>query len=321
MQTLRKLLVVLSLVLGLWGGVWHPAIADPALDTSEVELLAPTAPPVYGTAANIALQKQQAAARGETLYTGDERKIGNGYVRVWVTHNAEGHPTRIGVTLTEGGLYNLPDDGDTGRENGQEAAALKLMDMIGHDTFEYELLFPPEAAETAYTHMGFNWNPFGHAPQNVFTEGHYDVHFYMESPEYRHNIAKVSAATVLQGHKKPPSGYMPANYQMAYGTLEPRMGIHWADFQSPQLKPGKFENIFLFGSHNGRVLFWEPMITRDYLLKKVEYRETLSQPKYYPSSKYYPLTYTLHYDQERHEFDIVLDDLVYRPGTPVVAAS
>ncbi len=289
-------------------GVHTPAFAQYSTQTA------------YASASGIATQTEQMLAKGQLLYTGDEVKIGDGYVRTWVALDKETQkPTSIGVTMTEAGLYGLPDDPDTGKEKGQNATRLQLLDRIGHYTFEYELLFPPQAKETAFLHMGYNWNPYGHWPQNVFTEGHYDVHFYMESPEYRHSIGKGDYRDVLEGHKLLPKAYTPKNYSIAYGTLEPRMGIHWADFNSPQLNPGKFDKIFLFGSHGGHMLFWEPMITRKYLLQKEDYREVLSQPYAYPKSGYYPLTYSIHYDRDRGEFDIALDELTYREGTPVAA--
>jgi Domain of unknown function (DUF5602) len=260
----------------------------------------------------------QAVQAGEKLVKGEEKKIGDGTVRTWVKLGTDNKPVSIGVTMTESGLTGLPDDVDTGREKGQESTKLKLLDQIGHYTFENELKFPPEAAP--YVHMGFNWNPYGHWPQQVFTEPHYDVHFYMETPEYRHEIGKGNYKDILKGHKKLPPELVPKGYEIAYGTLEPRMGIHWANFSSPELQPGKFNKIFLFGSFNGRMLFWEPMITQKFLQKKIaDYSEVISQPAAYPKSGYYPMTYSIKYDQERKEFDISLDDLVYRESTEVAS--
>jgi hypothetical protein len=260
----------------------------------------------------------QAMQAGERLVKGEEKKIGDGTVRTWVKLGKDRKPVSIGVTMTESGLTGLPDDVDTGKEKGQESTKLKLLDQIGHYTFENELKFPPEAAP--YVHMGYNWNPYGHWPQQVFTEPHYDVHFYMETPEYRHEIGKGNYKDILKGHKKLPPELVPKGYEIAYGTLEPRMGIHWANFSSPELQPGKFNKIFLFGSFNGRMLFWEPMITQKFLQKKIaDYSEVISQPAAYPKSGYYPMTYSIKYDLDRKEFDISLDDLVYREGTEVAS--
>lgn len=90
------------------------------------------------------------------------------------------------------------------------------------------------------------------------------------------------------------------------------MGSHYADSTSPQLKPGNFSNIFLIGAHGGSILFWEPMITRDYLLTKPKFTGKLKLPESYPVSGYYPTAYSVIYDASRKEYDISLDGLTFR---------
>jgi hypothetical protein len=49
------------------------------------------------------------------------------------------------------------------------------------------------------------------------------------------------------------------------------------------------KNIFLFGGDNGNILFWEPMLTRDYLFSKPELTATIlhiPQPEAYPVNGY-----------------------------------
>ena len=57
------------------------------------------------------------------------------------------------------------------------------------------------------------------------------------------------------------------------------------------------KNIFLFGGDNGNIiLFWEPMLTRDYVFSKSELAATILQilqHKAYPVSGYYPLSYSV----------------------------
>jgi hypothetical protein len=242
---------------------------------------------------------------------GEVKDIGNGKVSTWVELDKDNHPTSIGVTLTEGGLSGLPESDDDPGDKG--SLKLTLLDGIGHATYEYELKFPPEAKETAFDHMGFNWNAFGHWPGEIFTEPHFDVHFYMESMDYRHSMQKSRKEDILVGHKQMERKYVPPGHTLVYGTLEPRMGVHWADLSSPELKPGNFNKIFLFGSYNGKMLFWEPMITRRFLqTKPTNYVEPIVQPYEFPKSGYYPLEYSIKYDADKKQFDIALDKLVYR---------
>jgi len=190
------------------------------------------------------------------------------------------------------------------------------MDGGPDHTFEYELKFPAEASVTAFNHMGFNWNPVGHGPKGVFTKPHFDVHFYMSTPEYRHHIhvdTQDADPTYLKtSNLEPPAQFLPPDYQLAPNTAEPRMGSHYADSTSPQLKPGNFSNIFLIGAHGGSILFWEPMITREYLLSKPKFTQKLKLPESYPVSGYYPTAYSVIYDPSRKEYDISLDGLTFR---------
>src|SRR5215216_6508394 len=92
----------------------------------------------------------------ETL-VGEKKNIGNGSVHTWLKVDTKTRePRSIGVTLTASALSGLPADADPPQAGSLK---LRLMDGGPHHTFEYELKFPPEGAETAFRHMGFNWNP------------------------------------------------------------------------------------------------------------------------------------------------------------------
>lgn len=252
-----------------------------------------------------------------TTIIGEQKNIGNGSIRTWLTVDKQSkEPRSIGITLTESALSGLPADSDEPQESSLK---LRLMDGGPNHTFEYELKFPPEAAETAFSHMGFNWNPAGHGPKGIFTKAHFDVHFYMGTPDYRHEIVvdlqDADPTNVKDSNLEPPKQFLPPDYQLAPNTAEPRMGSHYADVTSPQLKPGNFSNIFLIGVHGGSILFWEPMITKEYLETKPQFNSKLKLPEAYPVSGYYPTAYSVVYDQEHKEFNISLDGLTFRSSS------
>jgi len=259
------------------------------------------------------LRRTNAADALDTV-AGEQKRIGNGTVRTWVKVDSKTHEPRvIGVTLTDSGLSGLPGEADPAQPG---SAKLKLMDGGPDHTFEYELKFPAEASETAFRHMGFNWNPQGHGPKGVFTRPHFDVHFYMSTPEYRHDIhvdlQDADPMHLKTSNLEPPSQFLPPDYQLAPNTAEPRMGSHYADSTSPQLKPGNFTNIFLLGVHGGSILFWEPMLTKAYLESKPKFTGKLKLPEAYPVSGYYPTAYSVIYDEKRREVDVSLDNLTFR---------
>ena len=245
---------------------------------------------------------------------GEQKPIGNGSIRTWLkVGTSSQEPLSIGITLTEAALSGLPTDADAPQDGSLK---LRLMDGGPHHTFEYELKFPPEVAETAFSHMGFNWNPEGHGPKGIFTKAHFDVHFYMARPAYRHGIAvdlqEEDPIHIKTSNLEPPRQFLPPRYQLAPNTAEPRMGSHYVDITSPQLKPGNFSNIFLIGAHGGNILFWEPMITKEYLETKLNFTAQLPLPEAYPVSGYYPTAYSIVYDHKHKEFHISLDGLTFR---------
>jgi len=263
----------------------------------------------------LALQLRQTAETEATdTIVGEQKTIGNGSVRTWLKVDSKTRePRAIGVTQTEQGLSGLPAEADAAQ---QGSSKFKLMDGGPDHTFEYELSFPAEAAETAFRHMGFNWNPEGHGPKGIFTRPHFDVHFYMATPEYRHGIVvdlqDADPIHVKTSNLEPPAQFLPPDYQLAPNTAEPRMGSHYADVTSAQLKPGNFSNIFLIGAHGGNILFWEPMITKQYLETRPNFTAKLKLPEAYPVSGYYPTAYSIVYDRSRQEFNISLDGLIFR---------
>jgi hypothetical protein len=250
-----------------------------------------------------------AMADSTKTIVGEQKQLGNGSVRTWLQVDENNQPLRLGVTLTESALSGLPGESDEPQEGSLK---LHLMDGSPNHTFEYELKFPKEAEQTAFTHMGFNWNPIGHGPENVFDKPHFDVHFYTATPEYRHNIKSEDSQDVEISNRLPARQYIPAYFALAPNTAEPRMGSHYADIRSPQLNPGNFSNIFLFGVHNAFVVFWEPMITKEYLETKPNFSGELAQPESYPVSGYYPTSYSVVYNKDRKEVDISLDGLKLR---------
>jgi hypothetical protein len=261
-----------------------------------------------------ARQSAQTAAQSTTTVVGDQKTIGKGTVRTWVKIDAKTRePRSIGVTLTEQGLTGLPAEADAAQAG---SAKFKLMDGGPDHTFEYELKFPPEAAETAFNHMGFNWNPNGHGPKGIFTKGHFDVHFYMATTEYRHaimvDLQDADPVHLKTSNLEPPAQFLPPDYKLAPNTAEPRMGSHYADVTSPQLKPGNFSNIFLIGAHGGNILFWEPMLTKEYFESKPNFTGKLKLPEAYPVSGYYPTSYSVVYDASKKEINIALDGLTFR---------
>lgn len=246
-----------------------------------------------------------ADAPDPTLYS-DAIAIGNGTARTYVSLDAGGAPTAIGVVLTADVLSGLPDHaGGT-----------------GHEMDDMHPLSVPAAARAAGVlteHVSVDWNPHGHEPAGLFTVPHFDLHFYAVSMAERMTWMPGTAA-FERGAVPPAARYVPAGYVQLPGVV-PMMGAHLADMSDPTYAPGgpAFTEVFLNGSFDGRVVFAEPMITKAYLeslrASGEVHREALAQPASVAATGLYPTTYAIWYDASTAEYHVELGGLVRRTAS------
>ncbi len=245
--------------------------------------------------------------RSDSIFYGEPQPLGNGSMRTWVTLDNNGNPSDIGVSFTEAALFGLPEESDN---FGEYPLKLTLLDGIGNSTFEYELLFPKEAAATPFTHMSLNYNPFGHAPAGVTNVPHFDVHFNMLTPEERHAITADNSEEFLQkAYKTPPQELIPEGFASVPNAAEPRMGVHYGDFTSDEFQT-PWEKAFIYGFYDGQMVFWEPMIANSFLETKPNTTTPIKQPTLYPKNGYYPTAYSVNYADG--EYSVSLNGLTFR---------
>ncbi|GAA4396650.1 DUF5602 domain-containing protein [Nibrella viscosa] len=226
---------------------------------------------------------------------GEVIPFGNGTARSWVSVNQQGHPTAIGVTLTEAALQGLAADVTPG-----------LVWMA-----EYILALPEEAKMLPFNHIAVNWNPRGHDPSGVYNVPHFDFHFYLISREERMKIT-ARGEDLVKIRKPLGTGAIPEGYIFAPDSEEPGMGGHWADPGSHEFHGKEFTSTFIFGSYDGKVIFWEPMITKSYIESKQNVTIPLKLPTQYAQEAYYPTSYSIRYDARRKEYTIALDGMKLR---------
>ena len=115
--------------------------------------------PTAGIAATKSAATKSAAPK---TYVGESKPVGNGTVRTWVTVDAKGAPSAVGVTFSETTLLGLP--------------MTLPKDDIG---WEWNLALPTEAKVAPFDHVAFYWNPKGHIPDGIYNVSHFDIHFFM----------------------------------------------------------------------------------------------------------------------------------------------
>ena len=95
------------------------------------------------------------------------------------------------------------------------------------------------------------------------------------------------------------------------------MGAHWIDGTAPELHGVTFTSTFIWGSYDGEFIFWEPMITRDYLLSHPDVEMQLKLPEAYKKEGWYATKFKISYSERPGSYTIALTGLTYREATPV----
>jgi len=232
-------------------------------------------------------QPTELLTAGVNSYFSPDLTVGLGLARAWVSENASGEPTEVGISLSESSLDSLPSV-----------------------ETDYVFELPKERGKNFYTFVMLNWNPHGHDPIQIYGLPHFDVHFYIVPNEMR---MAIGPDDMKQFANAPATKYVPEKYILVPGGVM-AMGAHWADVTSPEFNGSKFTKTFLWGSYDGNFIFWEPMITREYLLSHPDENITLKQPSAYQRDGYYPTRYRVSYSPSEKSYTIAITDLEFHKG-------
>jgi hypothetical protein len=158
-------------------------------------------------------------------------------------------------------------------------------------------------AELPFRWISVNWNPAGHH-NTPYVQPHFDFHFNIVDRGRVEAIAPgrcgelVDCDDFKRATRPVPARYLPRDY-IDVGAVVPRMGNHLLDSQSPELKDSlPFTNTFILGAYEGELIFWEPMITLDFLQKTRAACMAIRQPKAFRQAGYYPTQYCVRQDRQ-----------------------
>jgi hypothetical protein len=244
-----------------------------------------------------------AVAGNERVLRGRVEKIGGGTVQSFVTLGPSGAPIAIGVTMSASALQQLPlvpnsvsrcfDLDEDGRHTGHEC--------IGD---EERILDVPvdSSAGLPFRWISVNWNPAGHH-NTPYAQAHFDFHFNAVERGQVEAIAPGRCGELADcgdfkvATRPVPARYLPEGY-IDVGAVVPRMGNHLLDSQSPELKDSlPFTSTFIYGAYDGKLIFWEPMITLDLLQNTREACLQIRQPSAFRQAGYYPTQYCVRQNQ------------------------
>ena len=252
----------------------------------------------------LSLAVSAAVADKEQTLRGRVEKMGAGTVQSFVTLDRDEVPTAIGVTLSAGALEQLPpvpnsvsrcfDLNGDGRHTGHEC--------IGDE--ERILDVPVDSSiGLPFRWISVNWNPAGHH-NTPYARPHFDFHFHTGDQNSVEAIAPGRCGELADcedfkvATRPVPASYLPKGY-IDVGAVVPRMGNHLLDSESPELKDSlPFSRTFIYGAYDGKLIFWEPMITLDYLQKKSGSCLEIRQPEGFRQTGYYPTQYCVRPSQK-----------------------
>ena len=131
----------------------------------------------------------------------------------------------------------------------------------------------PEVArqKSGINNLTMFWEASGH-PTGAFFTPHFDFHFYMITPQEQSQVVP-GADTIAVDPK-----YIPKNYVSGVMAV-PDMGTHWVDTTSGEFHGQPFTITFIYGFYHGNMTFLEPMISKEFLLKKPDVILPIKQPQ------------------------------------------
>lgn len=241
---------------------------------------------------NFLSESKTAQEQKSNTFYGPEVSFGSGKVRSFFTLTHDQVPLELGVRITAEAFSGLST------EPGEYSYIVPLHQKA--------------SSVTPFDHIEVDWNPFGHPPPGIYDTPHFDFHFYKISVEEQMAIPPYTAQTAGLFDAPPPAGYLPSGYVPGPGGV-PQMGKHWLDVTSPEFNGGLFTRTFIYGTYNGAVTFYEPMVTKAYIESGISSNTAIRQPQYFaPATTYYPTQYRVYTDAKTGDHYISLGGFVWR---------
>lgn len=259
---------------------------------------------------------------------GAEAKLGDGTASSFARFDREGTPLAIGVVFTAEALANLPMersdehhcfdiDGDGAIEPDPECLP----------THERVIPLPAEASRRAdipFKWVLVNWNPAGHIPPGIYDVPHFDIHFYIESIENTFaltpgpcGLENLRCDQFERAMRPVPVNYTHPDFQNVEAAV-PAMGNHLIDLTEHEFHGSPFDRSWIYGTYDGRITFYEEMVTRDYLAGRPDTCFDIKLPEAFEVAGYYPTQSCYRFDPEAKTQAVTMEGFIYREASPPV---
>ena len=223
--------------------------------------------------------------------------LGKASATSYAEFDSQGAPRAIGVTLPAGALDGLPTGSDNHHCTDRSPAGHRVDATQCIHTFEHVLPLPDAAALRAdipFKWVLLNWNPVGHIPPGVYDVPHFDVHFVIAPIAEIFAIEpgpcgpeRVRCDQFEIGKKPLPPNYVHADFRDVSAVV-PAMGNHLIDVTGAEFNQKPFTHSWIYGVYDGKVIFYEQMVSRAYLLGKPNSCTPIKSPAAVALTGYYP---------------------------------
>ena len=225
---------------------------------------------------------------GEVRSTGPSQTFGNGTAQAFVTLNAAGFPTALGVVLSGSVLTSLPTT---------------MTEAI--------LALPDQGAATPFNFVRVTFMPQGHPPSGIYDKAHFDLHFFLITEQEVSAVGPSDPDFQQKGAQAPPPEHTPPDYVPDPMAI-PGHGTHWSDPTSPEFNGQPFTATLIYGFYEGRAIHLEPMVTSAFLLTQPDFTQAIKLPDSFAEPGLYPTSYSVSFDSAATEYVISLEGLTAR---------
>jgi hypothetical protein len=239
----------------------------------------------------IALAVPASAQPADKFIPGESATVDGATISTWARVNGGGKVIWVGLTLPLSIVENMPPRG-----TGPAGAVATLN-------------YPAVVRQTTYfNHAEVHSNEHGH-PANP---GYADVHRY-EAPHFDFHFYGIPAAQVLTIPFVPPSPLLPAvaadRLPAGYAQPEfsvPQMGRHSSPLSEfTATDPWELTMLSGFLPDASYMHFIEPMITREFLLRRENFTLPVPTPAALGRATRYPTECVVHFDKKADAYHFV----------------
>ena len=255
---------------------------------------------------------------------GWQAPMGKGTATTYAEFDGQGAPKAIGVVWSASALDDLPQVSDGHHCHGRNKEGGIEAGSKCQQTIEQVLPLPDAAARRAdipFKWVLLNWNHVGHIPLGIYDAPHFDVHFEMVpiaeifaiepgpcGPEF------VRCDQFQIGRKPVPVNYVPPDFKDVEAVV-PAMGNHLIDLTGPEFNKQPFTRSWIFGVYDGKVIFYEEMVTLSHMRNKPNACAPIKSPKAVAVRGYYPTVSCVRNDPASGENTVSMEQFVLREAS------